>query len=297
MIEKVNKNVVIAALARDCEKALPRIINLIEELRELLLWSQVVVVENDSRDNTKNILFDWEARQSNVKIISQDFGTLTIPEQLEGGIKPLISLHRIEKMAFYRNIYLNYIKNIQHNIDNVVVIDLDIDSFSVDGVLQSILKCEDSCGAIFANGITTKKLFGNIYSKIYYDVFAVYEYPLKYVFSYTDKTLLKTLKSVTDNLDKNHSYSVISGFGGVSVYNFKAISNLEYKVEPNGFNSREAVCEHIPFNTEIVKLGYENFISEELEVIYGEHSFGSILKYYLPKPVFEMLFKVSKIFK
>ena len=52
---KINKNIVIAALARDCDKSLSKIINLIEELRENFVWSKVVVVENDSKDNTKNM--------------------------------------------------------------------------------------------------------------------------------------------------------------------------------------------------------------------------------------------------
>lgn len=294
---KINKNIVIAALARDCEKSLPKMIDLIEELRDNFVWSQVVVVENDSEDNTKNILFEWEAKKPYVKIISRNFGTLTIPEQSDDGIKPLVSFHRIEKMAMYRNIYMNYIKCIQHDIDNVVIIDLDIDSFSLAGVVQSILKCKDNCGAIFANGITVRKIFGIVYSKIFYDVFAVYEYPIVDVFSYTEKTLSETLKRVTYYLKNKHTYSVISGFGGISVYNYKAILNLEYKVKSNGINESEAICEHIPFNIEIIKKGFENFISRELEVIYGKHSFGSILKYYLPKQVFEILFKASRIFK
>ena len=99
------------------------------------------------------------------------------------------------------------------------------------------------------------------------------------------------------NLKKDKQYIVISAFGGISVYNYNAISNLEYEVISNGNNESEAVCEHILFNTKIIKLGYKNFISRELEVIYGEHSYGSILKYYLPKQIFDILFKSSKMFK
>jgi hypothetical protein len=51
-----NQNIVIAALARDCEDSLRINIPVIEELRTKFLWSQVVVVENDSIDGTKELL-------------------------------------------------------------------------------------------------------------------------------------------------------------------------------------------------------------------------------------------------
>lgn len=289
---KINRNIVIAVLARDCEKSLPNMIELIEVLRERFVWSQVVVVENDSKDNTKNILFDWEKRKERVKIISQDYGTLTIPEHSVDGIKASISFHRIEKMAKYRNIYLKYINEIRYKIDNIIIIDIDIESFSLEGVVNSVMKCKDNCGAIFANGVTVKRFFGGIYSKIFYDLFAVYEFPIKGNFSFTEETLLNTLKSVSCNLKKLKQYPVISAFGGIGVYNYKAISNLEYTIIANGANENEAVCEHIPFNIEIINLGYENYISRELEVIYGNHSFGVIMKYYLPKRMFNFLFNI-----
>lgn len=295
---KINKNIVIAALARDCDKSLSKIINLIEELRENFVWSKVVVVENDSKDNTKNILFDWEKRKEGVKILSQDYGILTIPEQVNDQEKPLVSFHRIEKMAMYRNIYIKYINDIQHDIDNVIVIDIDVESFSVDSVVNSITKCRGNCGAIFANGISVKRIFNFAYSKIFYDVFAVYEYPMKENFTFTEETLSYTFESIVKKLKKNKHYRVISAFGGIGVYNYKAISSLHYKVVLNRLNEREAICEHIPFNTDIIKLGYENFISREMEVVYDVgHSFGRILSHYMPKKVFYFLFFISKKIK
>jgi hypothetical protein len=56
----INKNIIIAALARNCEDSLRINIPLIEKLRTQFSWSQVVVVENDSIDETKNLLNDWK---------------------------------------------------------------------------------------------------------------------------------------------------------------------------------------------------------------------------------------------
>ena len=98
-------------------------------------------------------------------------------------------------------------------------------------------------------------------------------------------------------LKDNELYPVVSAFGGIAVYNYKAIIDLEYRVVSNAANNKEAICEHIPFNTEIIKLGYENYITKDMEVIYGVHSFGSILKYYLPKIFFDFLLKISRRIK
>lgn len=291
----IDKDIVIAILARDCEKSLLENVKLVEELRGHFIWSQVVIVENDSKDNTKSILFDWEKSKKGVKVISQDYNTLTIPNKTSDKIKPLVSYFRIEKMTRYRNIYLDYIKEINHNIDNIIVIDIDIEYFSVDGVVDSILKCNEKCGAIFAYGITIKRIFNKIYSKIFYDIFAVQEYSMVTIPLFQSENSRNILRSVSANLKKQKTlYKVISAFGGIAVYNYKAICNLEYKVVINSFDENEAICEHIPFNNAIVNLGYSNYISKKMEVIYGEHSFGEIIKNIIPKNIFSFLLKLSK---
>lgn len=294
----IDKDIVIAILARDCEKSLLENVKLVEELRGHFIWSQVVIVENDSKDNTKSILFDWEKSKKGVKVISQDYNTLTIPNKTSDKIKPLVSYYRIEKMTKYRNIYLDYIKRINHNIDNIIVIDIDIEYFSVDGVVDSILKCNEKCGAIFAYGITVKRIFNKIYSKIFYDIFAVQEYSMITIPLFKSENSRNILRSVSANLRRQKTlYKVISAFGGIAVYNYKAICNLEYKVVMNSYDQNEAICEHIPFNSTIVNLGYSNYISKKMKVIYGEHSFVEIIKNIIPKNIFSFLLKLSKKFK
>src|SRR6476660_10319951 len=120
----INKNIVIAALARDCEDSLRNNIPLIEELRNHFSWSAVVVVENDSVDGTKSLLAEWKANFKDVTIISNDFGTKTIPNKKDVEVDPWTSFGRIEKMARYRNLYLEHISQIVHPIDLVVIIDI-----------------------------------------------------------------------------------------------------------------------------------------------------------------------------
>jgi len=292
----INRDIVIAILARDCERTLPNNIRLIEELRTYFVWSKVVVVENDSKDTTKKILFDWKKKKQNVEIISRDYNSLTIPITTINSVSPLVSLFRIEKMTKYRNIYIDYIQSIEHNIDNVIVIDIDIESFSIKGVLNSILKCEKDCGAIFAYGITVKKIFNLTYSKIFYDVFAVQEYKTTDIAQFKSENSRDVLRNISTNLKTESFHKVISAFGGLAVYNYKAISQLQYKTESNSSDVNEAICEHIPFNRSIIQSGFSNYISKDMEVIYGKHGFIDIMKYIMPKNIFNFLLGLSNKF-
>ncbi len=297
MFEKmINKNIVIAALARDCENSLKSNIPLIEKLRKQFVWSEVVVVENDSVDGTKDLLNKWKDASSNVTIISNDFGTKTIPDRKDVKVDPWTSLVRIEKMTRYRNLYLDHIRQIDHPIDLVIIIDIDVIDISLDGLVDVINSFDDNTGAIFSNGVSVKQTpFG--LSKIYYDIFAVWEYPLEGEFSHSPDSQAMTFKSINKNLKKTSLYPVISAFGGVGVYNYQAIKDLRYKTVPNPLNPQEAICEHIPFNQEIIRRGFKNYIARDFQVIYQRHNWILILKMVLPGRVFNVLHPVLLRFK
>ena len=287
----INKNIVIAALARDCENSLRNNIPLIEELRTHLQWSAVVVVENDSVDGTKGLLNDWKTNYNNVTIISTDYGTKTIPNKGDVPGDPWTSCQRIDKMVSFRNAYLDHIKELDHPIDFVIIIDIDVIQISLTGLVDVIKSFDNKTGAIFSNGKSIMKTpFG--LSEIYYDTFAVWEYPFLNEFSHSPTSLARTFKSVNKNLRKSPLYRVISAFGGVGVYNYNAIKDLRYKTVLNPLNQLEAICEHIPFNQEIIKRGFNNYIARDFQVIYQQHNWILILKLVLPTRIFNFLHPV-----
>lgn len=292
----INKNIIIAALARDCENTLKTNIPLIESLRGKFLWSQVVVVENDSVDGTKDLLNAWKENYKGVTIISNDFGTKTIPDESDVIKSPRTSYQRIDKMVLYRNMYLDYIRELEHPIDFVIVIDIDVENISKSGLLEAIGSFDTQTGAIFSNGISVKKTPMG-WSKIYYDIFAVWEYPMLKEYNYSPESLARTFKSINRNVRKMPLYSVISAFGGVGIYNYNAIRDLRYKLVLNPLNESEAICEHIPFNQELIKQGFKNYIARDFEVIYERHNWILILKRLLPAKLFNFLHPVFLKFK
>ena len=151
------KNLLIAALARDCEDSLRVNIPLIEKLRAQFSWSEVVVIENDSIDGTKDLLNDWKIKSNHVTIISTDYGTKTIPDKSDLIANPMTSVQRIDKMVSYRNLYLDYIKQVKHPIDLVIVIDIDVLEISLTGLMNAINSFDHKTGAIFSNGMSVMK--------------------------------------------------------------------------------------------------------------------------------------------
>lgn len=292
----INKNIIIAALARNCEDSLRTNIPLIENLRNQFVWSRVVVVENDSIDGTKGLLNDWKTNYSDVTVISNDFGTKTIPDRSDLITDPWTSYQRIDKMVLYRNLYLDYIKEVKHPIDLVIVIDIDVIEISLTGLLHVINSFDEKTGAVFSNGVSVMKTpFG--LSKIYYDIFAVWEYPLLKEFSHSAESLARTFKSINKNIKRSPFYEVISAFGGVGVYNYHAIKNLRYKTVLNPLNQMEAICEHIPFNQEIIKRGFNNYIARDFQVVYEKHNWILILKRILPIKLFNFLYPIIQKIK
>jgi hypothetical protein len=124
-----DKNICITGLARNIEPVLQNSLNHLSSICGLFNNCNVVIFENDSSDNTKNILQSWQ--QSNYYLISQNLKA-THPT---GSSKSLL---RTTALANYRNICKNYIvDNIKTKLDYIIVIDLDFRGIDINGILNS----------------------------------------------------------------------------------------------------------------------------------------------------------------
>lgn len=261
MIE--GKSIVIAALARDCARALENNIPRIESLRRYFSDSYVVVVENDSKDGTKEVLENWKCQSENVFVISQDFHTVTIPEK-RGNIKSGTSCFRIEKMSKYRNIYMEFIDSLNIPIDYVLMIDVDIESFSVSGVIDSLKNAPDDWGALFAYGTSKSKIL----VPRYYDGYAFLEYGNK-CFELESKHVAFARRYVTLQMCFKSYLRCNSAFSGIGVYKYELIRGKRYYCQPNLCkNSIESLCEHVPFNLSLISSSHTNYVSRKMKVHY-----------------------------
>ena len=124
---------VICGTARDCAGGLRRNIPVIGRLADMFRSASFVIVENDSIDETKNLLQKWSGSQEGVTLISRNTGTDTI-QQDSGDVNPWFSEHRISLMAKYRNQYLELISASRLEPDYLVIVDLDVARISLEGI-------------------------------------------------------------------------------------------------------------------------------------------------------------------
>jgi len=125
----VGKNIAIIGIIRNVDDCLQKNIKQLSELQNLGLNIKYFIYENDSTDNTKNILNQIKSENNNFNFLAEN---LFLPQF--GSVK---SLERTKGLAKHRNICLDYIKNNYYDTDFVMVIDLDYKTISMSGLLHS----------------------------------------------------------------------------------------------------------------------------------------------------------------
>ncbi|GHT74543.1 hypothetical protein FACS1894124_4580 [Spirochaetia bacterium] len=296
----IDKSIAIAILARDCEKSLANNIPKIEQLRTYFKSSSVIVIENDSIDRTKEILKTWEKQAQNVIVISEDYHTQTIPIKTAECPFPGGSKHRMDKMCMYRNKYMEYLGKNKIECDYLIVMDIDVDDFAVEGVVKAINYAPSNWTALFANGFRYLNLLRKIRIKLkYYDA-----YPLILSSKDDDKIIIgQTFREVVENADRvsrqlrrKKYIRCVSAFGGIGIYKYEHIQNKQYFTIPNNRSSNfEVLCDHVSLNYSLYKeMPGTSYISSEMMVFYERIRsvklfILQIMSFKLQKIVYEIL--------
>jgi hypothetical protein len=260
-------NVAICTTVRDCGTPLKKNIPTIEKLRSGFKESCVIAVENDSVDDTKLVLSNWKKTSNNVTILSNNYGVETIIET-EDGVDKSFSNHRISHMSAYRNQYLDALKELP-DLDYLIVIDLDVEKISIDGIANSFGQ-ETDWNAVASNGIKSS-IFSEFYDGYkYFDTYAFCEIgdnrPRTKPIIFENQFLLKNLKRGMP------LYPVASAFGGMAIYEYEALLSARYQALPNKDPEVGYLCEHIALHREMIANGYHKiFINPSQFVIYGTY--------------------------
>jgi hypothetical protein len=216
-----NAKVVFVGITRDNSQDLPVVIKHIEALGKEFLDYAAIIYENDSKDNTKKLLKEWQLRNNRVNIISENFGNKKRPSILF--------------LAEARNKYLDLLMkdNRFKDYDFVIVLDMDMSyGFDIRGVLNSFSQVE-KWDIICANGIYTS--LGNMY-----DAFAFRSEEMSRL---TNGKSIKQVKKIMQAPydPKGKLIPVESCFGSLAIYKKEYLQNCRY-------NSLEGDCEHVFLN-------------------------------------------------
>lgn len=256
-----HRSVIIGLLARDCKEPLIRNIPRIERLGSLLGDYHVIAVENDSVDGTREVLLDWA--NQNGRVIVDSF--------IHHSRRRLSSdCHRISHMAYLRNRLLEDIWKLPAP-DLVMMIDVDIEDFDVEGIVDGITHAPEGWGALFANG--RSMLPNHQYLHAQYDQYAYLANDeelgdLTYNM-FTTRSLAKRGRVLNKAVQTCDYYPVKSAFGGFGIYRYDAIKELKYQALMVDNHHQKAYCEHVPFHLDIIRQGYQNYVCRSMVVNNG----------------------------
>jgi len=211
---KISEKVLICGVCRNIEEAIPNTRASVEKVGSQFADYRVIIYENNSTDNTKELLRSWE---------KEDPRLLLISEQLSAGELRRRSVmkitHRIEKISMARNLVLAeamdpYFDDYKY----VIWADLDfLKPWDVDGIVETILHPEKEWDAVFAYGA--------------YDLFALRSLECPIGFELLGSPYWSRLDEIRKQFvlhEKDPWKKVYSAFGGLGIYKREAIRGCSY---------------------------------------------------------------------
>ena len=222
------------------------------------------LVESDSKDKTVKILSELSNQNSNFYFKSL------------GELDQLIP-NRYSRIAYCREVYLNYVKNLQSQVDLVVVVDLDgmNHNLTVEAV-EVVLKNQNHWDAVFANQIGRYYDIGALRHPIWSpsDCFSDYNWALKITNEKYARNFGIASKMFEIKLDAG-MIPVESAYGGLAIYKAEVFKLSSYIGEDLYGNP---ILDFVFFNLNLSKKGYKLVIDSRLiNCKYNSHNAGSRL--------------------
>lgn len=284
----LNRSVIVGLLARDCKDAIVRNKPKIEKLCSFFEDYHIVVVENDSTDGTQEVLQNWADENSRVVVDSFNDHSEHLTDS---------SFERISHMVLLRNRLLDDIRQLPAP-DIVVMMDVDIYDFDVEGLGDSIRQAPAGWGGLMANGRCV--LPDHRFLKYQYDQYALMaigeEMSHMHMDMFTTRHLFRRGRMLDQLVQRCNYVSVNSAFGGIGVYRYEAIKSAKYHTVKIDNSQRKVFCEHVPFHVDIVHQGYKIYVCRQMIVNNGILKAGflkALVIYYFPQ-VYAVLCDVFK---
>lgn len=244
-------SVAILGLARNCGNILPYTISRINKLAQFFKFAKVFILENDSEDNTKDLLRQWEAR--NINIYSTNFDW---PKLGNGR-----DLFRATKMAYLRNTLRNWFLQSKTFVDYIILLDMDlVGGWSYEGILNSI--GHDNWDVIGSNSVIYHHTESGLV-RLFYDTWAYRDIG--------DSSAKPDYKMNLLYFNRGQPlYRVWSCFGGLAIYQSRPFTypNIQYSAMSLHNNIE---CEHVSFHTALRLAGFKNiFINPSQITLYSK---------------------------
>ena len=257
-----DKTVVIAFLCRNVSKCFNFSKKRIEKICDQFKDYSIVIFENDSNDNSRELLKKWTIENKKVHLIKCKNNPECKFNIKEGYSIGFNKKHRIDNMTKYRNMYMKCIwKNKKYyQKDFLMVLDFDlVGGISINGLHYTMSKSSKWDG-ISINGLMFIPPFG-LRSRTY-DGLA-----FRHKWNEEQKSLIDRYICMNKLISKSKKnfIKVASSFNGLAIYHMDAVRNLYYSVPEKPY-----LCEHIGLHKSMYDKGYSRFfISKKFKIYSG----------------------------
>lgn len=256
-LRAAQSKIAICCLVRNNAKIVNKSKIRLEHIGKYFKDYKIIMFENDSDDNTRELLKEWRKENSNVILLDCcDDGNCDCKlKHMTGYSFGYNSSQRLSRMARFRENYLNYVKKSLNDYDYMLVVDFDLNgNADINGLFDSIAK--DDWGAIFCNGRTSMPgSFGAMTipydSLAYLDENSGYENVQVSLSSLSYNTLSMIYMTAT-----THFGRVKSAFNGYGLYKIKILNDCSYI-------GNDSLCEHINLANCIDKKNEKMFINSK----------------------------------
>jgi hypothetical protein len=265
-----NTRIIISGLFKDSAKKFPLFKKRINNLSKYFKDLHIVIFENDSSDNSRMLLLDWERTQPNVHIIKLLDNDFCLLKRKSAVLYGTLNDRRMRMMSEYRNYIKQYVDLYYSDFDYFTMIDTDTAGpFMVDGLAHSFsTQSTLNWDMISANGRTG--LLFTLGSFKYYDPLSLYNYDKNK--SYNTMNIINIIHYL-DSIE-NDPIKVDNAFGGFAIYKMSSVKNVSY-IPADG----KYICEHTIFTNNMKLNGHSKFYIDP-KLIYlvgkqGPHDFGA----------------------
>ena len=215
----------------------------LEQIGNLFGDYKIVIVENNSVDDTRTRLLRWQIENHRVVILTpeNDKGIVHDRTNLKTwnheNSMPRGWFERIHRMAHLRETYLEYVKLNCSKSTFMLVVDMDIvGETNTDGLMLTLL--DDDWSAVFVNGRVVSSLLSFPFVLNPYDniAFIPLTGPIK------DRDLRQKALNKSVHTPENYT-DVESAFNGYAIYKIDDLSNSSY------ISNERDICEHITLHS------------------------------------------------
>lgn len=243
-------SVLICGLARNIETNFLYLTKRIEKIGSFFDNYSVFLYENDSSDNTKNLLKKWAKENKNVNIESETLKKIRHEQDH--------SLQRRIDMADYRNKYIEFLNG--KNFDYVIVLDTDvIGGYSYEGILHSLSFGFDVTASNSVLCRYRPSNEGMVFEKLYYDSWAFRHFNHEEKHDDQEINLMNLQKGLMP-------FEVFSAFGGLCIYKDKILQEGKYFYN-------ETDCDHVTLHKQMRQDGYKIFVNPSQIVLYSPSNY------------------------